>query len=226
MNCCDNVHSWQSWPLPDGGGWQPAWPAGWTRAPNRRLAADLLITLPGCHVDVLLNFMPHRRGMAFDAVTAVTGPGIRAALARNIEQRQGLPDQEASQLAVQELVPGAGLPTRRPRRVHRQRLHPGRRAHTSPGNRSTGPQEAPRGLGDRKRTPTTTRAARGRQEPSGAPKPGRGGGPPGHRSHRRGPHPRTNPGRGPPWQPCRQPSKPSAAPKVIESTPSPQESRP
>ena len=50
VNCCDNVHSWQSWLLPDGGGWQPAWPAGWTRAPNRRLAADLLITRPGDHV--------------------------------------------------------------------------------------------------------------------------------------------------------------------------------
>ena len=124
--------------------------------------------MTGNGVQAHVRFMPHRRGMAFDPVTVGPGPGIRAALARNIEQRQGLPDQEASQLAVQELASGAGLPTRRPRRVHHQRLHPGRRAHTSPGAGSTGPQEAPRGHEGRKNDQHTTRRRQRPQRPPGA----------------------------------------------------------
>ena len=148
MNCCDNVHSWRSWPLPDGGGWQPAWPAGWTRAPNRRLAADLLITRPGDHVDVLVNFMPHRRGMALDADIAGTGPGIRAAW------------------------PGTSN-SARASRTRRPANWPSRSWSPAPAS-PPGPDSA------------TFGATQGR---TGAPKPGRGGGPPGHRSRRRGPHP-------------------------------------
>ena len=56
--------------------------------------------------------MPHRRGRAFDAVIADSGPGIRATLARNPALPQPETDAAAMGLAVQELVSGTGVPTR------------------------------------------------------------------------------------------------------------------
>ena len=106
--------------------------------------------MTGHGVQAHVRFMPHRRGMAFDAVTAGPGPGIRAALARNIEQRQGLPDQEASQLAVQELVPGAGLPTR-PGLGHLRR-HPGQDRRPPRVQAPQAPRKLLEGMGDGKTT--------------------------------------------------------------------------
>ena len=59
-----------------------------------------------------VRFMPHRRGMAFDAVIADSGPGIRATLSRNLDLPETKSDQEAIGLAIQELVSGTGVPTR------------------------------------------------------------------------------------------------------------------
>lgn len=56
--------------------------------------------------------MPRRRGKAFDAVIADSGPGIRATLARNPNLPKTESDRDAIGLAVQELVSGTGAPTR------------------------------------------------------------------------------------------------------------------
>ena len=73
-------------------------------------AAEHGMTPAGASAHV--RFMPHRRGFAFDAVIADSGPGVRATL----ENNPGLPkissDPEALELAVQELVSGTGVPTR------------------------------------------------------------------------------------------------------------------
>ena len=61
---------------------------------------------------VHVRFMPHRRGHAFDAVVADSGPGIRATMARNSKLPQPATDSAAIGLAIQELVSGTGVPTR------------------------------------------------------------------------------------------------------------------
>ncbi len=61
---------------------------------------------------VHVRFMPYRRGHAFDAVIADSGPGIRATMSRNPELTQPETDAEAIGMAVRELVSGTGIPTR------------------------------------------------------------------------------------------------------------------
>ena len=73
-------------------------------------AAEHGMTPEGGQVHV--RFMPHRRGQAFDAVVADSGPGIRAMLARNTALPYSATDAEAIGLAIQELVSGTGVPTR------------------------------------------------------------------------------------------------------------------
>ena len=73
-------------------------------------AAEHGMTPEGAHAHV--RYMPHRRGRAFDAVIADSGPGIRATLARNPALPQPETDAAAMGLAVQELVSGTGVPTR------------------------------------------------------------------------------------------------------------------
>ena len=59
-----------------------------------------------------VRFMPHRRGMAYDAVIVDHGPGIRATLARNPNLPETQSDQDAIAVAVQYLVSGTDEPTR------------------------------------------------------------------------------------------------------------------
>ena len=73
-------------------------------------AAEHGMTEAGANAHV--RFMPHRRGKAFDAVVADSGPGIRATLAANLDLPQPETDAAAIGLAVQELVSGSGIPTR------------------------------------------------------------------------------------------------------------------
>ena len=73
-------------------------------------AAEHGMTPEGAHAHV--RFMPHRRGHAFDLVVTDPGPGIRATLAHNPGMTQPETDSQAIGLAVQELVSGAGNPTR------------------------------------------------------------------------------------------------------------------
>ena len=73
-------------------------------------AAEHGMTPDGAQVHV--RFMPHRRGHAFDAVIADSGPGIRATLARNPKLPQLETDSDAIGLAIQEMVSGTGVPTR------------------------------------------------------------------------------------------------------------------
>ena len=61
-----------------------------------------------CHVRV----MPHRMGNSLDMVVADSGPGIRATLAQNPNLPVTQSDQEAIDLAIQELTSGTGTPTR------------------------------------------------------------------------------------------------------------------
>jgi hypothetical protein len=73
-------------------------------------AAEHGMTEEGAQAHV--RYLPHRRGHAFDAVIADSGPGIRATLAHNPALPRPETDAEATGLAVRELVPGTGVPTR------------------------------------------------------------------------------------------------------------------
>lgn len=63
----------------------------------------------GAHAHV--RFMPHRKGLAFDAVIVDSGPGIRGTLARNHQLTNPETDSDAIGLAVQEFVSGTGIST-------------------------------------------------------------------------------------------------------------------
>ena len=73
-------------------------------------AAEHGMSDQGAHAHV--RFMPHRKGVAFDAVIVDSGPGIRGTLARNHQLTQPETDSDAIGLAVQEFVSGTGISTR------------------------------------------------------------------------------------------------------------------
>ena len=73
-------------------------------------AAEHRMTETGAQAHV--RSIPHWRGHAFDAVTTDSGPGIRAALACDIQIPQPKADSAAIGVAVRELVSGTGMPTR------------------------------------------------------------------------------------------------------------------
>ena len=73
-------------------------------------AAEHGMTPEGASAHV--RYLPHRRGHAFDAVIADTGPGIRATLVQNPNLPQPESDADAIRLAVQELTSGTSAPTR------------------------------------------------------------------------------------------------------------------
>ena len=73
-------------------------------------AAEHGMSDQGAHAHV--RFMPHRKGVAFDAVIVDSGPGIRGTLARNHQLTQPETDSDAIGLAVQEFVSGTGITTR------------------------------------------------------------------------------------------------------------------
>ena len=59
-----------------------------------------------------VRFMPHRTGHALDAVIADSGPGVRTTLQQNPNIPELLSDQDALELAIQELVSGTASPNR------------------------------------------------------------------------------------------------------------------
>ncbi len=73
-------------------------------------AAEHGMTEAGANAHV--RFVPHRRGMAFDAVVADSGDGIQATLAGNSNLPQPETDASVIGLAVQERVSGSDAPTR------------------------------------------------------------------------------------------------------------------